>query len=53
MLGIQITLEIQLRTEAKKAKNWSLADQLRDELKAMNVILEDTPDGKTTWRQEH
>ncbi len=48
-----IEQKIQLRTEAKKAKNWSLADQLRDELKAMNVILEDTPDGKTTWRQEY
>jgi len=48
-----IEQKIQLRKEAKQAKNWILADQLRDELKAMKVMLEDTPDGNTTWRQEH
>ena len=39
------------RTKAKKDKNWSLADQIRDELKAKGVILEDTPQG-VRWRRE-
>ncbi|MDD5753958.1 MAG: cysteine--tRNA ligase, partial [Methylococcales bacterium] len=30
----------QARIDAKKAKNWALADKIRDELKAKNVILE-------------
>ena len=33
------------RTEARKAKNWALADQLRDEIKAKGYELKDTPDG--------
>ncbi len=44
--------QIQARIDAKKAKNWALADKIRDELKAQGVILEDTPDGKTNWRLE-
>ncbi|MDP2902011.1 MAG: cysteine--tRNA ligase [Methylovulum sp.] len=44
--------QIQTRLEAKKAKNWALADQIRDELKGRGVILEDAPDGITSWRRE-
>ncbi len=40
------------RSEAKKSKNWALADQIRDELKQLGVILEDSPDGTTSWRRE-
>jgi cysteinyl-tRNA synthetase len=43
---------IHLRLEAKKSKNWALADQIRDELKQYSVILEDKPDGTTSWRRE-
>lgn len=39
------------RTQAKKDKNWALADQIRDELKSKGVILEDTPQG-VRWRIE-
>lgn len=46
-----IEQQIQARIEAKKAKNWALADQIRDELKERNVILEDSPDGTTRWRR--
>jgi cysteinyl-tRNA synthetase len=42
----------QIRLDAKKFKNWALADQIRDELKQQGVILEDKPDGTTTWRRE-
>jgi cysteinyl-tRNA synthetase len=37
------------RTQAKKEKNWTLADQIRDELKSRGVILEDTPQG-VRWK---
>jgi cysteinyl-tRNA synthetase len=48
----QIEQQIQARIDAKKAKNWALADQIRDELKGQGVILEDSPDGTTRWRRE-
>jgi len=44
--------QIQIRLEAKKSKNWSLADQIRNELKQQGIILEDKPDGTTSWRRE-
>jgi cysteinyl-tRNA synthetase len=47
-----IEQQIQARIAAKKAKNWALADQIRDELKGQGVILEDSPDGTTRWRRE-
>lgn len=37
------------RTQAKKEKNWALADQIRDDLKSKGVILEDTPQG-VRWK---
>ncbi|MBP3330892.1 MAG: cysteine--tRNA ligase [Clostridia bacterium] len=33
------------RAEARKNKNWARADEIRDTLKAMNIVLEDTPQG--------
>lgn len=33
------------RTEARKSKNWARADEIRDQLNAMNIVLEDTPQG--------
>lgn len=41
---------IKKRSEAKKNKNWSLADQLREELeKNYRVILQDSRSGETKW----
>jgi len=34
------------RTAARKAKDWKLSDTLRDEIKALGYILEDTPQGQ-------
>jgi cysteinyl-tRNA synthetase len=48
----QIEQQIRARLDAKKAKNWTLADQIRNELKAQGVILEDAPNGSTSWRKE-
>ena len=36
------------RTEARKAKDFTESDRIRDELAAMGVVLKDTKDG-TTW----
>ncbi len=47
-----IEQQIQARIDAKKAKNWALADQIRDQLKGQGIILEDSPNGTTTWRRE-
>ena len=33
------------RTAARKNKDWATADKIRDQLKAMNIVLEDTPQG--------
>ncbi len=38
------------RIEAKKAKNFALADDIRKALLADGIVLEDTPQG-TTWRR--
>lgn len=39
------------RTEAKKNKDWATADAIRDELKAKNIVLIDTPNG-VEWKFE-
>jgi cysteinyl-tRNA synthetase len=49
--GEQIEQQIQARLDAKKNKDWSTADRIRDELKEQGVILEDVPGG-TNWRRE-
>ena len=39
------------RNQARADKNWQVADEIRDELKALKVVLEDK-DGQTAWRIE-
>ncbi len=39
------------RVQAKKDKNWALADQIRDQLKSQGIVIEDTPQG-ARWRFE-
>ncbi|MFQ0993951.1 MULTISPECIES: cysteine--tRNA ligase [unclassified Gilliamella] len=42
---------IKQRNEARASKNWSQADEARDKLNAMNIVLEDSANG-TTWRKK-
>ena len=35
------------RAQARMQKNWKRADEIRDELKLKNVLIEDTPKGTT------
>lgn len=44
-LDAEIEQLIVERTEARKTKNWARADEIRDQLNAMNIVLEDTPQG--------
>ncbi len=37
------------RLIAKTAKDWKKADEIRETLLQKNIILEDSPDGKTKW----
>jgi cysteinyl-tRNA synthetase len=41
---------IKMRTDARKAKNFAVADQIRKQLGQLRVTLEDRPGGKTDWR---
>ena len=42
---------IEQRVAAKASRNWAEADRVRDELKAMGIVLEDRKDGTVTWRR--
>lgn len=42
---------IKQRNEARAAKNWAAADEARNQLNAMGIILEDGANG-TTWRKQ-
>ncbi|MCU7892882.1 MAG: cysteine--tRNA ligase [Candidatus Thiodiazotropha sp. (ex Ustalcina ferruginea)] len=46
----EIEALIEERSLAKKEKNWTEADRIRDELQGVGIILEDGPQG-TTWRR--
>ncbi len=42
---------IQVRTYARKEKNWALSDLIRSEFMNIGIVFEDKPDG-TTWKIE-
>jgi cysteinyl-tRNA synthetase len=45
----QVNALIEERNQARKQKQWARSDEIRDQLKAMGVIIEDSKDG-TKWR---
>jgi len=46
-----IEARIAERTAAKKARNFALADQIRDQLLEQGIILEDTKSG-VRWKRK-
>ena len=50
LLDEDIEALIQERQEARKARNFARADQIRDELKAKGILLEDTREG-VKWKR--
>lgn len=50
-LDAKVEEMITKRQEARKAKNWAEADRIRDELKAMGIVLMDTKQG-VQWKRE-
>jgi len=46
-----INEQIEKRIAAKKSRDFKAADKIREELKALGIIIEDTPSG-TKWRRE-
>ena len=51
LLNAEIEAMIEERNQARKDKNWAKADEIRDKLKAMNIVLKDTPMG-VKWSYE-
>ncbi|MBE6074349.1 MAG: cysteine--tRNA ligase [Selenomonas ruminantium] len=43
-------LIISIRQDARKEKNWAIADKIRDELKEVGIVIEDTPNG-ARWKK--
>ena len=48
----EIDALIEKRTQARKNKDWATADAIRDQLKALHIVVEDTPNG-IKWRYEN
>jgi cysteinyl-tRNA synthetase len=48
-LGARVEALIAARNEARKLKDFAESDRIRDELKAMGVVIKDNKDGTTTW----
>jgi cysteinyl-tRNA synthetase len=47
----QIEALIAERREARRSKNFKRSDDIRNQLAAQGVVLEDKPDGTTEWRR--
>lgn len=50
LLDAEVDALIEKRNQARKDRNFQLSDQIRDQLKEMNIILEDTAQG-TRWKR--
>lgn len=46
-----LNLIIEVRQEARKKKDWGTSDRIRDGLKELGIVLEDTPQG-VRWKKQ-
>ena len=42
---------VELRSSAKKERNFKQADEIREQLTAMGIQIQDRPDGTSSWRK--
>ncbi len=47
-----IDLLVEVRGELRRAKQYALADRVRERLRELGIALEDVPGGETRWRAE-
>jgi cysteinyl-tRNA synthetase len=47
-----VELLLDTRRKLRSIKQWALADEVRERLKALGVIVEDKPGGESAWRLE-
>lgn len=50
LTGALLELLLEVRQEARAKKDWATADRIRDRLKELGIVLEDTPAGPR-WRR--
>ena len=51
-IGPYVELALHMRRKLRELKQWALADEVRDRLTELGVIVEDQPGGGSTWRIE-
>jgi hypothetical protein len=51
LIGPYVDLLIELRTSLRSARQWEQADQIRQRLTDLGILLEDSPQG-TQWKQQ-
>jgi cysteinyl-tRNA synthetase len=51
-IGPYVELALDLRRKLRDLKQWTLADEVRDRLAELGVVVEDQPGGGSTWRIE-
>lgn len=50
LVGQLMEIIIEIRQDARKKKDWAIADKIRDSLSAVGIIIEDSPQG-ARWKR--
>jgi cysteinyl-tRNA synthetase len=51
-IGPYVRMLLDTRRKLRDVKQWALADEIRQRLTHLGVIVEDKPGGESTWRIE-
>jgi cysteinyl-tRNA synthetase len=47
-----VQLLLETRSKLREVKQWALADEIRDRLNTLGIVVEDKPGGESTWRAD-